>query len=171
MGISTLPGCKIRDKKRSVAADLETLKDKGITDIFVFSPSHELVSCGVSKVLYECDDRGFSVHYYPFSDSDLPTMEKILKILGEMKAVAQSGKKMCLQSPNGTGKACMMAGLLGMFLNDRMTFDETRSLLFRAKGVSAIQTVKEYNYLSEFREKLDEYQGTKTVVSLSEGSR
>ena len=43
VGISTLPGCKIRDQKRSVIADLETLKDKGITDIFVFSTSSELV--------------------------------------------------------------------------------------------------------------------------------
>lgn len=44
IGLSTLPGCKIKDSKRSVSADLETLKDNGVTDLFVFSTEAELAA-------------------------------------------------------------------------------------------------------------------------------
>ena len=44
VGLSTLPGCKIKDSKRSVSADLKTLKDSGVTDLFVFSTEAELAT-------------------------------------------------------------------------------------------------------------------------------
>lgn len=64
--------------------------------------------CGVSKMLYDCDDRGFEVHYYPLSDCSLPSTAKLLQILAEIKTTSKAaGRKVCLQSPNGVGKACM----------------------------------------------------------------
>lgn len=59
-------------------------------------------------MLYDCDDRGFEVHYYPLSDCSLPSTAKLLQILAEIKATSKAaGRKVCLQSPNGVGKACM----------------------------------------------------------------
>ena len=64
--------------------------------------------CGVSKMLYECDDQGFEVHYYPLSDCDLPSTTKLLQMLTEIKTSSKAvGRKVCFQSPNGVGKACM----------------------------------------------------------------
>lgn len=44
IGLSTLPGCKIKDSKRSVSADLKTLKENSVTDLFVFSTEAELAT-------------------------------------------------------------------------------------------------------------------------------
>ena len=44
IGLSTLPGCQIKESRRSVPVDLETLKASGVTDLFVFSTEAELAT-------------------------------------------------------------------------------------------------------------------------------
>ena len=63
--------------------------------------------CGVSKMLFQCEDKGFVVHYYPFSDGNLLSIPETVKILEEMMQCLKAGNRICLQSPNGIGKSCM----------------------------------------------------------------
>ncbi|RXN05030.1 cyclin-dependent kinase inhibitor 3 [Labeo rohita] len=71
----------------------------------------------------------------------------------------------------GLGRSGLIAACLLLQLSVSMTPSSALEILRELRGGGAIQTVKQYNFLHEFREKFEAYQETKERLSERSVSR
>lgn len=151
IGICSMPGRLIGGVRRSMVIDLDFLKREGVQDIFVLSNHVDLKRCHAVDLLYQYDRRGFTVHYYPTDQVVCTDVTKCLDILHEIEACLRAGHKTILQCVDGLGKSCTMAGVLWLFLDSNVTPLGVMASLCQLRGPMAIERVKQYNYLTDFR--------------------
>ncbi|PWA29791.1 hypothetical protein CCH79_00007970, partial [Gambusia affinis] len=184
LGICALPGCRYRDVRRSLQKDvgkavfeesflshellrsdmkaavfnfLYELKNQGVQDVFVFCTRGELSKYRVPSLLEVYDQHGFTVHHAPFPDGDVPELEQCCQILTELQVCLERNRKMVVHCYGGLGRSALIAACLLLHLSVTMTADKAIEILREHRGVGAIQTVKQYNFLHEFQEKYTAY--------------
>ncbi|XP_059813735.1 cyclin-dependent kinase inhibitor 3 isoform X1 [Hypanus sabinus] len=155
-----LQGCKFKDVRRNLQKDLEDLKSYNIQDVFVFCTKGEMVKYRVPNLLESYQQEGFMVHHHPLPDGSVPDIASCWKILEELRICLENGKTTLVQCYGGLGRSCLIAACL-LQLSDTMLPEEAINLLRELRGTRAIQTVKQYNYLHDFRDNVATYLETK----------
>nr|XP_006813612.1 PREDICTED: cyclin-dependent kinase inhibitor 3-like [Saccoglossus kowalevskii] len=140
LGISGLPGCRFKDTWRSLSSDIETLKSEGITEIFILCTRGELSKYRVPRLLQEYQKADIVVHHYSFPDGSVPSVPNCMKMLEEIRVCLMSGRKAMVHCFGGLGRSCLVAVCL--------------------MGSGAIQTVKQYNFIHDFRRILEEHESS-----------
>ncbi|XP_012727728.1 cyclin-dependent kinase inhibitor 3 [Fundulus heteroclitus] len=153
LGICALPGCKFKDVRRSLQRDVGELKNQGVQDLFVFCTRGELSRYRVPSLLEVYEQHGFTVHHAPFPDGDVPELEQCCQILAELQVCLERNRRTVLHCYGGLGRSALIAACLLLQLSSTMTAHEAIEILREHRGGGAIQTVKQYNFLHEFREK------------------
>ncbi|XP_059813751.1 cyclin-dependent kinase inhibitor 3 isoform X3 [Hypanus sabinus] len=153
-------GCKFKDVRRNLQKDLEDLKSYNIQDVFVFCTKGEMVKYRVPNLLESYQQEGFMVHHHPLPDGSVPDIASCWKILEELRICLENGKTTLVQCYGGLGRSCLIAACL-LQLSDTMLPEEAINLLRELRGTRAIQTVKQYNYLHDFRDNVATYLETK----------
>lgn len=171
LGICALPGCKYKDIRRSLQRDVEELQNQGVQDLFVFCTRGELNKYRVPSLLEVYQQRGFTVHHMPFQDGDAPELEQCCQILEELQVCLQNNRRTVIHCYGGLGRSALIAACLLLQLSVTVTPNKAIDILREHRGGGAIQTVKQYNFLHEFREKLTEYQETRGVCTERSVSR
>ncbi|XP_042193785.1 cyclin-dependent kinase inhibitor 3 isoform X1 [Callorhinchus milii] len=161
LGICALPGCKFKDVRRNLQKDIEALWRHSIQDVFVFCTKGEMGKYRVPGLLESYQQQGFTVHHYPFPDGNVPDISSCSKILEELRICLENDKKTLIQCYGGLGRSCLIAACLLLQLSDAMFPEQAIDLLRELRGAGAIQTVKQYNYLHDFRENMANYLATK----------
>nr|AFM89193.1 cyclin-dependent kinase inhibitor 3 isoform 1 [Callorhinchus milii] len=161
LGICALPGCKFKDVRRNLQKDIEALWRHSIQDVFVFCTKGEMGKYRVPGLLESYQQQGFTVHHYPFPDGNVPDISSCSKILEELRICLENDKKTLIQCYGGLGRSCLIAACLLLQLSDAMFPEQAIDLLRGLRGAGAIQTVKQYNYLHDFRENMANYLATK----------
>ncbi|XP_062905149.1 cyclin-dependent kinase inhibitor 3 [Mobula hypostoma] len=161
LGICALPGCKFKDVRRNLQKDLEDLKSYNIQDVFVFCTKGEMVKYRVPSLLESYQQEGFTVHHHPLPDGSVPDIVSCWKILEELRICLENSKTTLIQCYGGLGRSCLIAACLLLQLADTMLPEAAINLLRELRGTRAIQTVKQYNYLHDFRDNLATYLETK----------
>ncbi|XP_053567037.1 cyclin-dependent kinase inhibitor 3 [Bombina bombina] len=133
---------------------VEEMKNQGIQDIFVFCTMGELSLYRVPTLLQEYQKQDFTVHHHPFPDGDVPQPSNFRLILQDLKACMDSNKKVLIHCYGGMGRSCLVAACLLLHLSDSMTPQEALSFVRTLRGSGAIQTIKQYNFLNEFRDRM-----------------
>ncbi|XP_072895967.1 cyclin-dependent kinase inhibitor 3 isoform X1 [Hemitrygon akajei] len=170
LGICALPGCKFKDVRRNLQKDLEDLKSYNIQDVFVFCTKGEMVKYRVPNLLESYQQEGFMVHHHPLPDGSVPDIASCWKILEELRICLENGKTTLVQCYGGLGRSCLIAACL-LQLSDTMLPEEAINLLRELRGTRAIQTVKQYNYLHDFRDNVATYLETKEDLPCRSVSR
>ncbi|XP_036055348.1 cyclin-dependent kinase inhibitor 3 isoform X3 [Onychomys torridus] len=67
----------------------------------------------------------------------------------------------------GLGRSCLVAACLLLYLSDSVSPQQAIDSLRDLRGSGAIQTIKQYNYLHEFRDKLAAYLSSRDSLSRS----
>ncbi|XP_042538424.1 cyclin-dependent kinase inhibitor 3 isoform X4 [Dipodomys merriami] len=145
LGLCALPGCKFKDVRRNVHKDTEELRSYGIQDIFVFCTRGELSKYRVPNLLDLYQQYGIITHHHPIPDGGTPDIDSCY---------------------GGLGRSCLAACLL-LYLSDTVSPQQAIDSLRDVRGSGAIQTIKQYNYLHEFRDKLASYLSTRESLSRS----
>ncbi|GCC32881.1 cyclin-dependent kinase inhibitor 3 isoform X1 [Chiloscyllium punctatum] len=171
LGICALPGCKFKDVRRNLQKDLEELKSHNIQDVFVLCTKGEMVKYRVPGLLESYEQQGFKVNHYPFPDGSVPDIANCWKILEELRICLENAKRILIQCYGGLGRSCLIAACLLLQLSDTMLPEEAIGHLRELRGAAAIQTVKQYNYLHDFRESMATYLATKDDVAARSVSR
>ncbi|KAM4541077.1 cyclin-dependent kinase inhibitor 3 [Fundulus diaphanus] len=153
LGICALPGCKFKDVRRSLQKDVGELKNQGVQDLFVFCTRGELNRYRVPSLLEVYEQHGFTVHHTPFPDGDVPELEQCCQILAELQVCLERNRRTVLHCYGGLGRSALIAACLLLQLSLTMTAHKAIEILREHRGGGAIQTVKQYNFLHEFREK------------------
>ncbi|XP_026990410.1 cyclin-dependent kinase inhibitor 3 isoform X3 [Tachysurus fulvidraco] len=132
LGICSLPGCRYKDIRRNLEKDVECY-------------TH----------------RGLSVHHLPFPDGGAPELHQCICILDELQHCLHTQRRTIIHCYGGLGRSGLIAACLLLQLSVSMTPTDAIEILRELRGGGAIQTVKQYNFLHEFREKFAAHQETK----------
>ncbi|XP_078591597.1 cyclin-dependent kinase inhibitor 3-like [Branchiostoma floridae x Branchiostoma japonicum] len=160
LGICALPGCRFKETWRSLDADLEDLKAQSICDIFVLCTRGELNKYRVPRLLERYEDADFTVHHHSFPDGTVPAMAACVKLLEEMKVCLSQGKKTLIHCYGGLGRSCLVAACLMLYLDETADPQAALQRVQQVRGHGAVQTVRQYNFLNDFRKNLEEYEAS-----------
>ncbi|KAJ8411905.1 hypothetical protein AAFF_G00155430 [Aldrovandia affinis] len=163
LGICPLPGCRFKDIRRNLQRDIGELQGQGVQEVFVFCTRGELHKYRVPCLLDAYQQQGLGVHHLPFPDGGVPELGQCCQILEELQLSIENNRKTVIHCYGGLGRSGLMAACLLLKLSVTMTPDKAIDILRQLRGGGAIQTVKQYNFLHEFREKYAAYQDTKEV--------
>ncbi|XP_028845622.1 cyclin-dependent kinase inhibitor 3 [Denticeps clupeoides] len=163
LGICPLPGCKYKEVRRNLQTDVGELQNQGVEDIFVFCTRGELQRYRVPCLLEAYTQRGLTVHHLPFPDGGTPELPQCCQILEELQASLQASRRTVIHCYGGLGRSGLIAACLLLQLSVSMTPNKAIEILRELRGAGAIQTVKQYNFLHEFREQFAAYQDNTDV--------
>ncbi|XP_020783813.1 cyclin-dependent kinase inhibitor 3 [Boleophthalmus pectinirostris] len=171
LGICPLPGCKYKDIRRSLQRDIEELQSQGVQDVFVFCSRAELCKYRVPSLLELYVQSGFRLHHRPFTDGDAPDLQLCCSILEELRHSLDQNRRTVIHCYGGLGRSGLIAACLLLQLSLTMSPNKAIEILREHRGGGAIQTVKQYNFLHEFREKFVLYQASREESSERSVSR
>ncbi|XP_071972232.1 cyclin-dependent kinase inhibitor 3 isoform X2 [Engystomops pustulosus] len=154
LGISALPGCKFKNVWRNLFQNVEEIKRHEIQDVFIFCTMSELSFYRVPTLIQEYHKQDFVIHHYPFLDGDVPEIDTCHKIMEDLKTCMDHSRKTLIHCYGGLGRSCLIAACLLLWLDDGMIPDEAIQLVRASRGPGAIQTIKQYNFVNEFRENI-----------------
>ncbi|NXF81238.1 CDKN3 inhibitor, partial [Sclerurus mexicanus] len=164
LGLCSLPGCRFKDVRRNLQKDVGELKNCGIQDIFVLCTSGELFKYRVPNLIDTYQQHGMCVHHYPIPDGNTPDIATCCKILEELRSCLENNRKTVIHCYGGLGRSCLVAACLLLQLSDTLAPQQVIESLRNLRGSGAIQTIKQYNYLHEFRENLAAHLATQDAV-------
>ncbi|XP_041669000.1 cyclin-dependent kinase inhibitor 3 [Cheilinus undulatus] len=171
LGICALPGCKYKDIRRNLDRDVEELQNQGVQEVFVFCTRGELNKYRVPTLLEAYRQRDFTVHHWPFPDGDAPELEQCCQILEELQVSLETNRRTVIHCYGGLGRSGLIAACLLLQLSGAMTANKAIEILREHRGGGAIQTVKQYNFLHEFRDRYTAYQESREVSTERSVSR
>ncbi|PIK55390.1 putative cyclin-dependent kinase inhibitor 3 [Apostichopus japonicus] len=142
LGLSGLPGCRFQETWRSLTADIRTLKNDGIEDVFVFCTRGELKKFRVPRLFDSYSEAGINLHHYPIQDGNVPTTQNCMKMLDELRVNLSRGDKTLIHCFGGLGRTCLIAACLLLMLDDSLLPEQAIERMRQLQGPRAIQTVK-----------------------------
>nr|XP_005495260.1 cyclin-dependent kinase inhibitor 3 [Zonotrichia albicollis] len=161
LGLCSLPGCRFKDIRRNLQKDIGELKSCGIQDVFVLCTRGELSKYRVPNLIDTYQQHGMCVHHHPIPDGNAPDIATCCKILEELRACLENKQKTMIHCYGGLGRSCLVAACLLLQLSDTLAPQQVIESLRKLRGSGAIQTIKQYNFLHDFREKLAAHLATK----------
>jgi len=157
LGISILPGCRYMETWRSLKYDLMCLQKEGVQDIFCFCQKREFFKYRTKKLLSKYSEAGFTVHHCPIEDGEVPQMDTMMTIVEDIRLCVLGGRKTLVHCFGGLGRSCAVAACLLMSMDESLTSETAIQRLKDLRGPRAIYSVKQYNYVNEFKEKIKEF--------------
>ncbi|XP_042722588.1 cyclin-dependent kinase inhibitor 3 isoform X2 [Lagopus leucura] len=151
LAVCSLPGCRFKDIRRNLQKDIDELKSCGTQDVFVLCTKGELLKYRVPNLIDAYQECGICVHHYPIPDGDAPDVTTCCTILEELRSCLESNRKTIIHCYGGLGRSCLIAACLLLQLSDVVTPQQAIDSLRELRGSRAIQTVKQYNYIHDFR--------------------
>uniref|UniRef100_A0A803TF08 protein-tyrosine-phosphatase n=1 Tax=Anolis carolinensis TaxID=28377 RepID=A0A803TF08_ANOCA len=145
----------------------EELKSYGVQEIFVLCTRGELSKCRVPNLLAAYQDHGFIVHHHPIPDGEAPDFAQCSVILNELRSSLEYNRKTLIHCYGGLGRSCLIAACLLLQLFDSVSPQQALDSLRDLRGPGAIQTIKQYNYLHDFREILATHMLTEGLIARS----
>ncbi|CAH1792013.1 unnamed protein product [Owenia fusiformis] len=157
LGISALPGCRFKDVWRNLEADIESIKSLEISDVFCFCSRGELHKYRVTWLLQEYTKADITTYHYPFPDGCTPTIGNLVKMLEQLKLNLMEGKKSLIHCFGGLGRACLVACCFLLYMDPTCTPEVAIAKVQQIRGPRAIQSVKQYNQIHDFRKDYEKY--------------
>ncbi|XP_010080900.1 PREDICTED: cyclin-dependent kinase inhibitor 3, partial [Pterocles gutturalis] len=164
LGLCSLPGCRFKDVRRNLQKDIEELKNYGTQDIFVLCTRRELFKYRVPNLIDTYQQHGICVYHYPIPVGGTPDIANCCRILEELRSCLESNRRTIIHCYSGLGRSCLIAACLLLQLSDALAPQQAIDSLRNLRGSGAIQTIKQYNYLHDFRENLAVHLATKDTI-------
>lgn len=153
VALSELPGSKFRGRYRDLTTDISTLKTLDISDVVCLITMAEFRKFRVPNLLSEYENAGFLVFHFPIEDGKIP--EDVLgldNILSKIRKRIADGHRVLVHCYGGLGRAVLVAACLLQVIDEDITPEEVINQLRELRGPRAVQSVKQYNFINEFRD-------------------
>ena len=151
LALSALPGCRFRDVQRNLKDDLESLLRRGITHVMVLMEEPELRRYRVPGLLQEYSHHGLQVLHHALVDGSVPPLHQLFQAVENIKSVINGGGRLLVHCYGGLGRTCLVVAAFLMSIDPHMTPQYVIDLLREKRGPRAVQTVRQYNMIMEFR--------------------
>ncbi|XP_048738037.1 cyclin-dependent kinase inhibitor 3-like [Ostrea edulis] len=157
VGITSLPGCRFKDVWRSLENDIKCLVSEEVQDVYCLCSKGELNKYRVQWLLHELSGAGLTVHHFPFLDGQPPATAQLMRIVEELKISLKNNRKAIIHCYGGLGRSCVVGACVLMTLDSEMTPEKAIEKMKELRGPRAVQTVKQFNYVNEFRQTLADF--------------
>ncbi|KAF2354363.1 CDKN3 domain [Trinorchestia longiramus] len=154
--LSGLPGCWFRNTHQDLHKDMELLVRLGITDAIVLLGKGELRKYRSPALLSMYQKNNIQAHYHPFEDGSAPSIDLAMNILDKTIDILQNGRRILIHCMSGVGRTGTIAACLLQWLDEDLPAEDSVALVRRIRGNPAVHSLKQYNFVMEFREKLAE---------------
>ena len=151
LALSALPGCRFRDVQRNLKDDMESLLRRGITHVMVLMEETELRRYRVPGLLQEYSNHGLQVLHHALVDGSVPPLHQLFHAVENIKSVINGGGRLLVHCYGGLGRTCLVVAAFLMSIDPHMTPQYVIDLLREKRGPRAVQTVRQYNMIMEFR--------------------
>ncbi|XP_022089122.1 cyclin-dependent kinase inhibitor 3-like isoform X2 [Acanthaster planci] len=158
LGVSAIPGCRFGEVWRKLKPDIDDLKRLGITDVFLLCTNAELLRYRVPTLLTEYAVAQFGIHHLPMEDGANLEVSNILGALQTLRDLLAAGKKVLLHCYGGLGRSCLVAACLLLQLDPGLDSETAIQKVRELRGHKAIETVKQYNFINDFRQLAEDCQ-------------
>ncbi|BFZ07163.1 hypothetical protein BsWGS_10202 [Bradybaena similaris] len=163
LGICALPGCRYKNTWRSLLHDIQCLKRAGVEDVFCLCTRGEFHLYRCPDLLQKYSEHGITVHHYPVNDGQVPPVEDLMKTIEDLRISLLTGKKTIVHCFGGLGRSCVVTACTMMAMDDALRPEDVCKKLRDLRGDGAIQSVKQYNLINEFREILNRYHSDRSA--------
>ena len=143
--------CRFRDVQRNLKDDIQTIVDRGITDVMVLMQHSEFRKYRVPDLLEEYAKAGLRVHHHEMEDGTVPSLHQLFHSVQTLEAVISQGGRVLVHCYGGLGRTCLIVASLLLSLDPRMSPEAVIRLMRDKRGPRAVQTVRQYNTIMEFR--------------------
>lgn len=157
LAISSLPGCRYSKTWRSLEHDIESMKSCGITNVMVFCTKGDLYRYRTKDLLEKYAAADLDVHNYPHEDMVDPEVDNLMKIFEQLELNLNAGKKTLMHCYAGLGRSCLVAACFMMYHNPELDPEKAIENIRSIRGHSAVQSIKQYNFITDFRKELKEF--------------
>lgn len=140
---------------RSLSADLDRLAALGFTAVLLLCTPAELAKLGLSGLSGEYAARGLTVCHRPVSEGEVPETQHMLLLFEAAAQALEAGGRVLLHCSSGLGRSCTVAACLLLHVDEQLTSDQAVEAVRRLRGPRAVQSVRQYNYIQEYREERD----------------
>jgi len=152
LALSSLPGCRFKENRRNIVQDVEAIADHGITDVFILMKSSEFRKYRVPGILDEYDKRGILVHHHPVEDGGLPPDEELMKMIQSLESlVSDPSHRVLIHCYGGLGRTGVFAACFLLSLDKSLLPETAISYIRNSRGARAIQTVRQWNFVQDYR--------------------
>ena len=151
LALSALPGCRFRDVQRNLKDDMESLLRRGITHVMVLMEETEFRRYRVPGLLQEYSNYGLQVLHHALVDGSVPSLHQLFLAVENIKSVINGGGRLLVHCYGGLGRTCLVVAAFLMSIDPHMTPEYVIDLLREKRGPRAVQTVRQYNMIMEFR--------------------
>lgn len=158
LALSSLPGCRFREHKRDLQQDLGVVLSQGVTDVMVLMEESEFRRYRVPSLLAEFTRLGVTVHHRPIQDGGVPSMAELLSAVSTLSSLVTRRRRVLVHCYGGLGRTCLVVAAYLLNLDPSLGADSVIEMLREVRGPRAVQTVKQYNMIQEFR-RMQETQG------------
>lgn len=150
--ISGLPGCKYKETNRNLSEDIAHLKNMDITNVLVLCSPGEMIRCRVPSLIDEYHCAGFEISHFPVEAGSILTMNDCDVIIEKLRECLSLGHRTLVHCMSGLGVSCLAVAVLMLSLDEFMSPDYVIAKLRQVRGQRAFQTIKQYNFVHEFRD-------------------
>lgn len=153
VALSELPGSKFRGRYRDLITDISTLKSLDISDVVVLITMAEFRKFHVPNLLTEYENSGLLVFHFPIEDGMVPEdVLGLVSLITKIRKRIADGHRVLIHCYGGLGRAVLVAACLVMTIDEDVFTDEVITQMRELRGPRAVQSVKQYNFISEFRD-------------------
>ncbi|KAK7806385.1 hypothetical protein U0070_024732 [Myodes glareolus] len=129
--------------------------------------SYSVVNLKMLEETFTKIQSGIVTHHHPIPDGGTPDIGSCWEIMEELATCLKNHRKTLIHCYGGLGRSCLVAACLLLYLSDSVSPQQAIDSLRDVRGSGAIQTIKQYNYLHEFRDKLTTYLSSRDSLSRS----
>jgi len=168
LALSALPGCRFREHRRNLNQDLEDISSLGITDVFILMEEGEFTKYRVPGLLTAYENRGIFPHHYSVQDGNLPTPRTLMLMISSLRSLLyEKGNRVLIHCYGGLGRTCLLAAALMLSLDPDLLPADAINLLRNLRGARAVQTVRQWNFLQDYRLHEQEFSQEKVLEDRS----
>jgi len=151
LALSALPGCRFREQRRNLEEDVEVIAKTGITDVMVLMQAAEFRKYRVPGLLEEYSKQGLEVHHISMEDGCVPGFSVLLEAVFRVQEVVGVGGRLLVHCYGGLGRTCLVVACYLLGLDSTLAPEAVIAILRSLRGPRAVQTVRQYNMIMEYR--------------------
>lgn len=153
VALSELPGSTFRGRHRDLTTDLSAILRNDITDVVCLLTEPEFRKFRVRTLLDKYESSGLVVYHFPIEDGMIPTSVSALnRLLVKIRKRIADGNRVLIHCYGGLGRAVLVGACLTLAIDVDATPTEVISQMRLLRGPRAVQSVKQYNFINEYRE-------------------
>ena len=139
------------------AADLERLQALGFTAVLMVCTHAELAKQGVPELAAAYEAHGLAVCHRPVAEGEVPGPAALLQLFEAAVRALEAGGRVLLHCTTGLGRACSVAACLLLHVQEELSADQAVEAVRRLRGPRAVQSVRQFNFIHEYRDERDAF--------------